>query len=552
MMQPAPKNAAEQKALIYCRVSHVKQRTQGHGLDSQEHRCRLYAEQQGYEVEAVFPDDRSGGGDFMKRPGMVALLNYLETHPQHDYVVIFDDLKRFARDTIFHFMLRHRLAEYNASVECLNFKFEDTPEGEFVETVFAAQGQLERKQNQRQTIQKMRARLENGYWVFSAPIGYRYEKTAGQGKLLVRDEPLASIVKEGLKGFGSGRFQTQAEVKRFFESYAAFPRDKYGEVRNQRVTEILTRSVYAGYVQSTKWNISLRKGHHEPLIDYETFTAIQYRLQEKAKVPTRRDLNEDFPLRGFILCGDCERPLTANWSKSKTGDRHAYYLCYNKDCVSHRKSIRRDKLEGDFVDVLHALQPTEHHGRVIRTVFKSMWDYQLHRSAQLADSIKAEITKLDGQIDTLVNRIVEATSASVTAAYEKRIAAMESRKTELSEKAARTGQPTRPYEELFQLALDFLSNPWNLWSSGNLKDRRMVLKLTFSERLAYHRELGFSNPKTSLPFRVLEEICMDRSKMAHRGGFEPPTPRFVVWCSIQLSYRCGPVDCPEDCDRERG
>ena len=26
-------------------------------------------------------------------------------------------------------------------------------------------------------------------------------------------------------------------------------------------------------------------------------------------------------------------------------------------------------------------------------------------------------------------------------------------------------------------------------------------------------------------------------KMARRGGFEPPTPRFVVWCSIQLSYR---------------
>ena len=24
--------------------------------------------------------------------------------------------------------------------------------------------------------------------------------------------------------------------------------------------------------------------------------------------------------------------------------------------------------------------------------------------------------------------------------------------------------------------------------------------------------------------------------MARSGGFEPPTPRFVVWCSIQLSY----------------
>ena len=26
-------------------------------------------------------------------------------------------------------------------------------------------------------------------------------------------------------------------------------------------------------------------------------------------------------------------------------------------------------------------------------------------------------------------------------------------------------------------------------------------------------------------------------EMARRGGVEPPTPRFVVWCSIQLSYR---------------
>src|SRR5205807_1097116 len=25
-------------------------------------------------------------------------------------------------------------------------------------------------------------------------------------------------------------------------------------------------------------------------------------------------------------------------------------------------------------------------------------------------------------------------------------------------------------------------------------------------------------------------------KMARPEGFEPPTPRFVVWCSIQLSY----------------
>ncbi len=57
-----------ENAIIYCRVSTKAQTTRGHGLGSQETRCRQYAETKGYDVAAVFPDDVSGGGDFMKRP----------------------------------------------------------------------------------------------------------------------------------------------------------------------------------------------------------------------------------------------------------------------------------------------------------------------------------------------------------------------------------------------------------------------------------------------------------------------------------------------------
>lgn len=156
-------HAETQKAVIYCRVSGKKPASEGSGLDSQEHRCREYAAQHGYEIEAVFPDDVSGGGDFINRPGMVALLAYISAKPDTDYVIIFDDLKRFARDIEFHKKLRRMLEAHGARPECLNFKFEDTPEGEFVETVIAAQGELERKQNRRQVLQKMKARVEQGY-----------------------------------------------------------------------------------------------------------------------------------------------------------------------------------------------------------------------------------------------------------------------------------------------------------------------------------------------------------------------------------------------------
>jgi site-specific DNA recombinase len=218
------------KALIYCRVSSHKQATEGHGLDSQELRCRQYAEGLGYEVEAVFPDDVSGGGDFMKRPGLVALLSYLDAQPHKRYVVIFDDLKRFARDTEFHIALRRAFQRRKARIECLNFKFEDTPEGKFIETIMAAQGELERQQNSRQVIQKMQARVDAGYWCFKPIIGYKYRRVDGHGKMLVPEEPVATVVRDALEGYASGRFETMVEVQRFLQRQPSYPKDPNGEV----------------------------------------------------------------------------------------------------------------------------------------------------------------------------------------------------------------------------------------------------------------------------------------------------------------------------------
>lgn len=79
-------------------------------------------------VEAVFPDDVSGGGDFMRRPCMVALHSYLDAQKGKPYVAVFDDLKRFARDTEFHLKLRREFAVRGETIECLNFRIEDTPE----------------------------------------------------------------------------------------------------------------------------------------------------------------------------------------------------------------------------------------------------------------------------------------------------------------------------------------------------------------------------------------------------------------------------------------
>ena len=509
-----------QKALIYCRISSIKQRVEGSGLESQRHRCESYAQAQGYFVEQVFTDDVSGGGDFMKRPGMVALLSYLKRNRKTNYVVIFDDLKRFARHTMSHLSLRDELLSVGARVECLNYRFEETPEARFVETIHAAQGQLEREQTGRQTVQKMRARLEQGYFVFHAPVGYRYEKTREHGKLLVRDEPVASIIAEALNGFASGRFQAPVEVRRFLESFPEFPKRPDGKVLQQKVSDMLVHPVYAGCVAHERWGIGFRKGHHQPIITVETYKTNQERLLGRAKVPARKNLDQDFPLRGFILCDDCQRPLTSCWSKGK----YPYYHCQKQGCDAYGKSIRRSDLHGEFETLLEELTPTPTLFKAAKLMFEDIWKFRVQYQQKRIKTLKAQAVEIERKIDALIDLAVDASSPSSRANYEKRMNVLERDRLVIAEKVAECGRPISDQSGTLRNALQFLENPCTLWASDRLENKRAVLKLVFAENLSWRLGKGLRTAKTTLPFKVLGASMGSKIQMVPRRGLEPPRP----------------------------
>ena len=68
----------------------------------------------------------------------------------------------------------------------------------------------------------------------------------------------------------------------------------------------------------------------------------------------------------------------------------------------------------------------------------------------------------------------------------------------------------------------FLANPWNLWRSGSFTLKQTVLRLAFSERIAYCRKEGYRTPKTALPFKVLGDISFGESQMVRPRRLELP------------------------------
>jgi site-specific DNA recombinase len=528
-------NIVYKEALIYCRVSTVNQENDGSGLQSQEHRCREYARSKGYEVEKVFLDSSSGGGDFMDREGMRELLSYIDKNVQKNYVVIFDDLKRFARDTEFHFKLKATFLARDVKLECLNYRFDDSPEGTFVETIFAAQGQLEKDQNKRQVIQKMKARLDDGYWPFFPPPGYKSEKVAGQGKVLTPHNPKARIITEALEGFASYRFQNIVDLTNFLIK-KGFSLNN-GKNHVQRTIELLIRPIYAGYIEYPDWGVSRRIGKHKPLISKECFAKIEARLNSNIKNTARKDISKDFPLRNFVACSECKKLMTSSWCTGRS-QKYPYYRCTNKACLNKEKNIRADIMEKELLSVLQGVIPKVQLLEYVKAKLNLKWQKTLKEVGEIKKSIQFEIESYKNSIKTYVAQMEKAKSESVLDAIQEQIEDLDKKEKISVGKLYDISNTNLDFGTALSLVFEILKNPYTEWQKGDLDHRRLLLGMIFQGNIPYDRKKGFGTAILQLPSKVFCSFDSSNSCGVEMVGIEPTCKRlsFLVLQSLVILF----------------
>ena len=147
-------------------------------------------------------------------------------------------------------------------------------------------------------------------------------------------------------------------------------------------------------------------------------------------------------------------------------------------------------------------------------MLEDAWKQQLAQMNDWRKDMRKDVLKIEKQIELFLDRIVESSSRITINAYERKIASLENEKLLASEKLENSFKPQTTYGQLLELSMRFLANPCKLWETGNINLQKLVLRLAFSERLAYHRTEGYRTPKTTLPFSVL-------------GGFEGDSKAMV-------------------------
>lgn len=526
----------EKIALIYTRVSSIQQETDGTGNKSQESRCRELANRQNWPVEKTFSDTYTGAGDFMNRPAMRSLVEHIDENKHKNYVVIFDDLKRLSRETKEFINLRLAFRTRGVELKCLNFNFEDGPEGEFIETIVAASGQLERQQNRRQVIQKQRARMMDGYWPYRAFYGYKQIKVDGQGKVSIPNEK-SEYIKEAIENFENGIFKTPTQVGRFLNENGAIVAST-AKKQGETATSILRNCFYAGYIEYPKYEVTRRLGKHKALISLDTHNKVIDILDNKNKSERQYELyREDFELRGIVRCLHCNSKLrsyfTTKYQKNRV-KKTPYYECKHKDCINKGKIFRAGDLHSKFNDILEKVGPKDEAIRIGVEAFEEAFKEFTENIKTDTKVIDLEMTDIESQIDNLISASANITSPIVQKTYsdkiEKLAIRLESLKQNKSKPIDMQGICRTSMDEMSE----FIKSPYKIWRNCDPRQKTELYGFIFKNDFAIGQNYECRTPELSLIYQYFqgfsEELDNNLVKTPDLWRWRVLSPRVRVKC----------------------
>jgi site-specific DNA recombinase len=401
------------------------------------------------------------------------------------------NLTRFAREKYDHFALRAHLKSLGISLRSATEPIDDTSTGKLMEGVLASFAQFDNDVRSERTRAGMRAALELGRWTFPAPLGY-LNAPKWSGKSLVPDPERAPLVRQMFEDFASGRFTKQEVLARVTERGLRTRRGLV--VSPQSFGQMLRCTVYIGRIESPEFGVSTR-GDFEPLISEQTFYRAQAVSEGRAQISAPRERNHpDFPLRAFVRCEACGRPLTGSWSKGHN-DHYAYYHC-QRQCRA--VNVSKKKLEGLFVDELALLQPTPGYMRLVKDRVLYVWQQLTSEIKDRAAASERRVKAIQQKLDRLDEAYLFAQTIDLTSYGRQR----DKLREEFT--LAQIDRHAESIEELdvqgiLAFAERVLPRAADLWVQASLNQRQRLQQLFLPEGIAFDGN-RFNRTAATAPF----------------------------------------------------
>lgn len=501
------------RAVIYCRVSSQEQ-VKNLSLETQTEACLQYCRSQGMEVAEIFVE-RGESARTADRTELQKMLAYCRKRQGHIQFLVVYMLDRFARNQYDHHALKAYLMKLGITLRAVAQPIDDSSTGQLMEGILAAFSEFDNNMRRERTVTGMKAALEKGKWVFPTPVGYRKELMPDGSKNLAPDPEKAPLVRKAFEMAASGVYEP-ADILEELQSLG-FQGKRGKAISNNSLHSLLHNPIYYGRVRVDKWEIDTL-GSFEPLISEETFAKAQLHLSEKRPpISAYRRNNPDFPLRRFVSCGICDRPLTGGWTRGRS-KRYGYYEC--KSCQEVR--IRKSELEEGFMELLDSLRPAEEVLKLLSAAVLDRWNDEQKDTVAKRRAAERKLSELRQRKERLVEAYVY-DSALDKETYQQHLARIEEQLTlaELELYDAKVDE--FDIDGVLGFAEHLVTHSSRLWVEADLDQRQRLQRLFFPEGLTWAYG-EFRTAVTCPYFNNLEGTSGARGEMVAHTGFEPVLP----------------------------
>ena len=368
--QRAKESAAEQRAVIYLRVSTKEQaemggEAEGFSIPAQRDACRRKAESLGAVVAEEFVD-RGESARTANRPELLRMLGYLRE--QSVQYVIVHKVDRLARSRADDVVINLEIQKSGARLVSCSENIDETPSGLLLHGIMSSIAEFYSRNLATEVAKGMTQKAQSGGTTHRAPVGYVNVEKLVEGRrvrTVELDQERAPLVRWAFEAYATGEWTlTQLQAELTARGFSARPTRRWPERPYARagLAVMLANPYYTGVV--TYAGVSY-PGKHEPLISVELFERVQDALASHNHAGERQYRHNHY-LKGSIYCGRCGKRLAVTNSRNHAGVIYDYFYCLGRqrDRWSCDQTVMRIKtverlIEDHYVTVTLAPEQLE-------------------------------------------------------------------------------------------------------------------------------------------------------------------------------------------------
>ena len=475
---------------------------------------------------------------------------------------------RFFRDAFgLEFYVR-KLAKYGVKLVSMTQELGDDPAQVMMRQVISLFDEYQSKENAKHVLRSMKENARQGFWNGSKPpFGYRTVEAERRGakiKKRLEIDPVEAeqvqLIFKLLVGGHDGLAPKGVKAVANWLNGKGYRTRQGGMWSIGTLHQLLTNPVYGG-----RWRFNhvdsrtrRRKADAEQIfsdapaiIPPEHFANVQALVKSRnPRIAPPRSVTGPILLTGLAFCSLCQGAMSLRTGTSKTGKVHRYYACSTcarkgkKACPG--RTVQMDRLDHlvtkHLVDKLLA-------GDRLWALLSTLASRRAERAAAVDARLAAlerEATNAEDKLKRLYN-LIEDGVAEIDDLLKERITALKSDRDQSREALARakgnmkaksevTEDAVARFGELMRQRIQEADTPARKAWLRAIIDRIEVdagtIRMFGRKDVLEQCNMAGSSPTSTAAPRVRTFVPEWRA----RKDFEPPTPRFVVWCSIQLSY----------------